>query len=206
MPHLARRCGGMRVMSRPLNWILPDRTGRRPVILSIIVVRPAPLRPTSETTSFSFTVSETSRRMWAGPRNVLMALSSSSIGCVSRRERSAEKNACDFAVGPDLLRRSICEQSAFMHHDNAIGVAEDHIHIVLDHHRSHGACTHHRRDRIHDLPLVARAHAAGRLIEQKKVRTQCIGDRNVEELALSLCQAPGQYRTLVGKAELAEHL
>ena len=64
-------------MSSPPNTISPDRTGRKPMMLSMVVVLPAPLRPTRHTTSFSPTLSDTPCRMWAGPRKVLIALTSS---------------------------------------------------------------------------------------------------------------------------------
>jgi len=39
--------------------ILPERTGKRPMMLSMVVVFPAPFRPTRQTASPAFTVNET---------------------------------------------------------------------------------------------------------------------------------------------------
>ena len=47
------------------------------MMLSIVVVLPAPLRPTRQTTSLAPTLSDTPRRMCAGPRYVSIALTSS---------------------------------------------------------------------------------------------------------------------------------
>src|SRR5258706_90977 len=68
MPRLARRCGGKDVISSSRNRIRPERTGSRPMMLSIMVVRPAPLRPTKATTSSGSTFIDPPRRTWAGPR------------------------------------------------------------------------------------------------------------------------------------------
>ena len=47
------------------------------MMLSMVVVLPAPLRPTRQTTSWAPTLSDTPCRMWAGPRKVSIALTSS---------------------------------------------------------------------------------------------------------------------------------
>src|SRR6516162_9640282 len=208
MPHFARRCGGRRLMSRPRNVILPERMGNSPVMLSMMVVRPAPLRPTSDTTSFSATVSDTSCRMWAGPRKVLMRSSSSSTSAIlaSGRQRGAEQDAGDLVVRPDLRGRAIGEKSSLVHHHDAVRVAEYDVHVVLDDHCGHRAGAHHRGDGIHDLALVARAHAARGLIQKQELRPQRIGDRDIKQLALALRQASGKRGTLVAKAELAQHI
>jgi hypothetical protein len=62
MPRLARRCGGNEVISSLRKRISPERIGSKPVMLSMIVVRPAPLRPTSATASSAPTSIDTPRR------------------------------------------------------------------------------------------------------------------------------------------------
>src|SRR5436309_2643351 len=61
MPRTARSWAGSRVMSRPRNVTRPARTGKRPMMLSMVVVLPAPLRPTRLTASPSPTVREHAR-------------------------------------------------------------------------------------------------------------------------------------------------
>src|SRR5262252_9430894 len=171
MPRRARLCGGSLVMSSPRKRIRPERIGSSPVILSMMVVRPAPLRPTSETTSASPTSSVTPRRMCAGPRKVFMAsISSSTCLSFASRERSAEKNVGDVSVRPDLLRRPVGEELPFVHHHDAVRVAEHNVHVVLDDDRSHCAGAHDGGYCIHDLRLIARAHAAGRFIQEEQFR------------------------------------
>src|SRR5207253_848556 len=62
-PSRARRYGGSALMSFPWNVIFPARNGSRPMMLSMVVVLPAPLRPTRTTDSLSPTSSETCRRI-----------------------------------------------------------------------------------------------------------------------------------------------
>src|SRR5436190_5693284 len=207
MPRLARLCGGSLVMSSPRKRIRPERTGKRPVILSMMVVRPAPLRPTSETTSASPTSSVTPRRMCAGPRKVFIAsISSSTCLSFACRERSAEKNAGDVPVRFDLLRCSVGEELPFMHHDDTVRVAEHDVHVVLDDDRSHCAGAHDGGHGVHDLRLVARAHSAGRLVQEEQFRAQRISHGDVEQLAFALRQPAGQHAAHAGKTELAQHV
>src|SRR5215475_24887 len=113
-------------------------------MLSMIVVRPAPLRPTSDTTSLSPTLIDTSCRMCAGPRKVLMLSTSSSTRFALRlgRKRGAEKNVGDVLVRLDLFRRPVGQERTFVHHHDAIRIAENHIHVVFDDDRRHAARAH----------------------------------------------------------------
>src|SRR5215470_16115836 len=128
MPSRARRCGGSLLMSLPWKVIFPERKGRRPMMLSMVVVLPAPLRPTSTTDSFSRTASDTCRRMCARPRKVLMP-------CRSSMGRS-EDGVLDGLVVADLLGRPAGEDLALVHDHDAVGVLEDDVHVVLDDDRS----------------------------------------------------------------------
>src|SRR3984893_3134262 len=178
-------------------------------MLSMMVVRPAPLRPTSETTSASPTLNVTPRRMCAGPRKVLMASTSSSTRssfAISGRQWRAEKDVGDVLVRLDLFRRAVGEESAFMHHHNAVRVAEHHVHVVLDDNGRHRTRAHDRGYGIHDLRLLARAHPARRLVEKEELWAQRISHRDVEELALALRQAAGRYAALAVEPEPAQHV
>src|SRR5215216_2815703 len=146
-------------------------------MLSMIVVRPAPLRPTSATTSSSSTCSDTSRTMCAAPRKVLMLSTSRStrfsfVAAKSRREWNAEQDIGDVLVHLDLIGRTVGEERTLVHHHDAVGVAEHDIHVVLDDDRRHRAVAHHRGYGIHDLGLFVRAHAARRLVEKEQLGAQ----------------------------------
>src|SRR2546422_11679542 len=113
-------------MSFPWKVILPVRSGSRPMMLSMVVVLPAPLRPTRTTDSLSPTSSETCRRICARPRYVFMACSSSMGGpehCVLHR-----------LVAADLFRAAAGENHALVHDHDPAGELEDDVHVVLDDH------------------------------------------------------------------------
>ena len=88
-------------------------------MLSMVVVLPAPLRPTRHTDSASPTLSDRSWSTWAGPRKVLSALDvehgSAGPGCP----------ACwrYLRVAPDLLRGAVGQDRALVHGHDARAVA-----------------------------------------------------------------------------------
>src|SRR5437588_6483388 len=109
-------------MSFPWKVILPVRSGSRPMMLSMVVVLPAPLRPTRTTDSLSPTSSETCRRICARPRYVLMACSSSMGGpehCVLHR-----------LVAADLLRAATRENQALWLYHESVGVRIVDVHVL----------------------------------------------------------------------------
>src|SRR6266404_7104991 len=151
-------------MSWPWKVILPERRGSRPMMLSIVVVFPAPLRPTRQTDSFSPTFSESCRRICARPRYVLTACSSSMGG--------PEDGVLHRLVVPDLLRRAAGQDRSLVHDDDALRIFEDDVHVVLDHDRGDLLRAHDGGDDVHDRRLLPRAHAAGRLVEEEEPRLE----------------------------------
>src|SRR6266508_4704158 len=150
MPASARRCVWSRLMSFPLNLIVPLRIASRPMMLSMVVVLPAPLRPTRTTDSPSPTLSDTPLRTWAGPRKVLIrSTSSMAVG--------SQEIGRDLLVVPDLIRGAVGENRALMHGDDARAVREDHVHVVLDDDGRDASRPHHFRDDVHDRRLLAGA-------------------------------------------------
>jgi hypothetical protein len=83
----------------------------------------------------------------------------------SQADSGTPKDVGDVAVRLDLLWRPV-GGIGLVHHHDAVGVAEHHVHVVLDDDRRHHSGPHHRGHGIHDLRLVARAHAARRLVEK----------------------------------------
>src|SRR5215468_4223346 len=174
MPPRARSWAGSFVMSRPLNVTEPLRMGRSPMMLSMVVVFPAPLRPTRHTVSASPTLSPRSRRTWAGPRKVLRPVTSS----MTIRPQHV---GGDLLVVPDLVRRAVGQDGALVHGHDARTVREDHVHVVLDDDGGDPLRAHHVADDVHDRRLLARAHAARGLVEEKELGLEGIGDGHVEE-------------------------
>src|SRR5712671_677022 len=198
MPSRARWCGGSLPISRPWKPIFPERTGSSPMMLSMVVVFPAPFRPTRQTDSRLPTFSETRRRIWAGPRQVSIASISSMRGPDQVRR--------DRFVPADLVGRPARQDAPLVHRRDAVRVLEDHVHVVLDDDRRDVVRSDDRGDDVHDRRLLARADAAGRLVEEEEPRTQREGDRHVEQLALSLRDSAGELRRAHRQAELAEDL
>src|SRR6266545_1334705 len=146
-------------MSFPLNLIVPLRIASRPMMLSMVVVLPAPLRPTRTTDSASPTLSDTPLRTWAGPRNVLIrSISSMAVG--------SQEIGRDLLVVPDLVRGAVGQDRALVHSDDPGAILEDDVHVVLDDDGRDPARPHHLRDDVHDRRLLARADAAGGLVEE----------------------------------------
>src|SRR6266446_3538515 len=196
MPSRARRYAGSPPISCPWKVILPERRGSRPMMLSMVVVFPAPLRPTRQTDSFSPTVSDSCRRICARPRYVSIAWSSSMGG--------SEHGVLHRLVGADLLWRAAGQDRTLVHDHDALGILEDDVHVVLDHHGGDPLRADDGADHIHDRRLLTGADAAGGLVQQEKLRPQRIGDGHVEQLALSLRDAAGQLERLPLQPELAE--
>src|SRR5437879_1691277 len=168
-------------MSFPSNVMVPLRTGKSPMMLSIVVVLPAPFLPTRHTDSASRTWSDTPLRTWAGPRKVLIR-STSSIA------PGPEEVGGDLLVVPDLVGGAVRQDRALVHGDDPRAVPEDHVHVVLDDDGRDPARPHHRRDDVHDRRLLARADAAGGLVEEEELGPERVGDRHVQQLALALAE------------------
>src|SRR5512140_581731 len=183
-------------MSLPRKLILPPRSGSRPMMLSMVVVLPAPLRPTSTTDSLSPMVSVSWRRMRACPRQVSTA-ASSSMG-------RPEDGVLHRLVVADLLGAAAGEDLPLVHDHDAVRVLEDDVHVVLDDHRGDLLRPDARGDHVHDRRLLAGAHAAGRLVEEEQPGPERVGHGDVEQLALPLGDAPRQRERLRLQPELAQ--
>src|SRR5690348_16957990 len=127
MPSRARLYAGIEPISLPWNVIFPLRSGSRPMMLSMVVVLPAPLRPTSTTDSLAPTLRQHCRRIFACPRYVSTSVSSSMA--------RPEDGVLHRLVVADLLGLAAGEDLPLVHHHDAVRVAEDDVHVVLDHDR-----------------------------------------------------------------------
>src|SRR5215472_6834095 len=185
-------------MSRPLKVTVPLRTGKSPMMLSMVVLFPAPLRPTSTTDSASRTVSDTPLRTWAGPRKVLIRSSSSMV-------LGAEEIGGDLLVVPDLVRSAVGQDRAMVHGDDPGAVLEDHVHVVLDDDGRDPSRSHHLRDDVHDRRLLTSADTARGLVEEEEPGLERVGDGHVQQLALALAEPARHHPGLGGQTELLEH-
>jgi len=73
-------------------------------------------------------------------------------------------------VATDLVGRAVGQDRPLVHGHDAVGVGEDHVHVVLDDGRRDVLRAHDGRDGVHDRRLLAGADAAGRLVEEEQLR------------------------------------
>src|SRR6266542_3010292 len=191
MPLRARSWAGSLVMSRPFKVTVPLLIGRSPMMLSMVVVFPAPLRPTRHTVSASPTLSPRSRSTWAGPRKVLRRWTSS----MAVRPQHV---GGDLLVVPDLVGRPVGEDGALVHGHDARAVGEYHVHVVLDDDGGDALRAHDVGDDVHDGRLLPGAHAARRLVEEEELRLEGIGHGHVQQLAFTL-REPARERACLGQ-------
>src|SRR5215831_14945244 len=208
MPRRARWCAGRRVMSCPLKATRPLWTGRRPMMLSMVVVFPAPFRPTRQTASVSPMASDRPRKTWAGPRNVSIRSTSSTApargiawSSLSGGGGRAEQVGRDLLVPSDLVGGPVGQDGPLVHGDDTRAIAEHHVHVVLDDDRGDPLRPDDRADDVHDGGLLAGAHAARRLVEEEEPGAEGVGEGDVEELALALGEPPGRHLGLGGEPE-----
>src|SRR5207302_4679257 len=104
----------------------------------------------------------------------------------------SDKRGGDCVVLPDLVRGSIREDRPLVHDNNAFGIPEDDVHVVLDDNHGDPSRADDRADDVHDRRLLARGYAAGRLVEEEQLGPKRVGDRDVEQLALPWEMAPAR--------------
>src|SRR5215470_2995528 len=171
-----------------------------------VVVLPAPLRPTRHTTSRSRTSSDTRRRMWLAWMNTSMSWTASmSRACRTWHAGTVtapDDHVDDLGVGLDLRRRGVGQHLALVERDDAVGITEHDVHVVLD--LDDGTQPHalgRAHEDLHHRVLVPRAHAAGGLVEEDDLRLEREGRGHVEELLVPLRELARQRVGLVAKIE-----
>src|SRR5271166_1446262 len=125
MPARAIALDGSRMVSLPRKRMLPWRFGTRPMIDFIVVVLPAPLRPSSVTTSPSRTSNSTPCSTWLSPYQLFRPETSSMRGPqIGRLHLGVLGDGLVIALRQDLSARQ---------HGDAVAQALDHRQIVLYH-------------------------------------------------------------------------
>ena len=118
----ARRGTAVERRSRPRAGL------RKPMMVRKVVVLPAPLRPTRQTSSPARTSSEMPRRM----RLPWISTTRSRIDEHQCSLRLPTTVAMMARVGEELFRRQVGQDLAFRQRDDAIGIGRDQVHVVLD--------------------------------------------------------------------------
>src|SRR5690349_16870823 len=109
--------------------MLPSRRGTRPMMLFMVVVLPAPLRPSNVTTSPSLTSKSTPCRIWLSPYQACRPLIASIGSGIGR----AQIGGNDVRVAAHAGIVSFRQDLAAREHGDAVAQAFDHAKIVLHH-------------------------------------------------------------------------
>ena len=102
MPAFATASGRSFTVSRPLNMIDPARRGTSPMIDFIVVVLPAPLRPSRVTTSPSPTWKSTPCSTWLSPYHAFRPFTVN-IGASAMRRSRKRRRRIGAEIGGDHL-------------------------------------------------------------------------------------------------------
>src|SRR5438445_175504 len=138
-----------------------------------VVVLPAPLRPSSVTTSPTKTSKLAPWSTWDSPYQAWSPSTASSGGRLGRSMADPEIGLAHQRVGRNRLVVAFGEHSATREHRDAIGKVGDHAEVVLDHqHRASGS---DRLDERADAIDIFVTHAGHRFVEQEhfRVERQC---------------------------------
>ena len=193
MPRCAICHVGNFVRSAPSKLMLPDRARRYPMMLRNVVVLPAPLRPTRQTSSpaadrqadavedtaaldVDFEVRQIEHH------GVLHGI----CGRVPTTAAIMAGSAKKASGGMSASTR------AFLQRDDAMRVALDQIHVVLDlDDAAHAGGLRGRDQHFHDRVLVAGRNAAGRLVKQDHGWIERKGAGDIQQLLFALRKRRG---------------
>src|SRR5262252_4312732 len=102
----------------------------------------------------------------------MLRTSSSMVEPSSGCQRCTEQNIGNVLVGANLVGRAVGEERSLVHHHDTVGIAEDDVHVVFNHHGGDHPSPNHRGYGIHDLRLLMSTHTAGWLVEEQQAGTQ----------------------------------
>src|SRR3954463_4444468 len=159
MPRRAISNGSNWSMRLPLQRTLPLRS-TSPMIALSVVDFPAPLRPVSITTSPAESSRVTSKSTCARPYPACSSLTSS----------NAKVNLLHAGVVADFVRAAAGNDFPGVKHDHSIGVAEDHVHVVLGEENGNAFALGEAGGERHQLAALLGRHTGGGLIHEEQAR------------------------------------
>src|SRR5580692_4412737 len=165
MPWRAILSDDARMVSWPLKRTEPVRLPTIPMIDFSVVVLPAPLRPSSVTTSPASTWKLTPCSTWDSPYHACKLSTASSWEAGALTMPHPHIGLAHFRIGGNRLVVALGENASAGQHRDAVGQRRHDAEIMLDH--QHGAVHRHRLDEARDAVDVFMAHAGGRLVEQQ---------------------------------------
>src|SRR5882724_8121416 len=200
-PSRAMRSEESAIVSEPSNLTEPLRRGTIPMIDFSVVVLPAPLRPSSVTTSPRGTSNSTPWRMCDSPYHAFRprtesrgasAMLGSQVGLDHFGMRG---HRAIVALGDDLAARE---------HGYAIGEVRHHAQVVL--HHEHRAVDGNALDKRRDALDVRVRHAGGRFVEEHHLRIERERGRDLERALAPVGQLHGDRVLEFRQADCFEQL
>ena len=168
MPVRAIWNGRSPTMFRPSNSIVPATGRRNPMMVRRLVVLPAPLRPTRQTSSPALTSNDT-------PRSTGLPWISTARSATAQHHRLLRLpiTVARARIGEEPVGRQIGQHLAFRQGDDAVRIGRHQVHVVLDQHDALDARPFvRRRSGSHDALLVGGRDAGGRLVQQDDMRSR----------------------------------
>src|SRR5436190_10906659 len=204
----AREISG--VAQPPISWpakvTLPRLGFHSPMMVRRVVVLPAPLRPSRTVMAPRGTTKSTPCRMWYWPMWVCTPSSVSKGSAMGRLRRTGPGAGCDTQIGllhhrgaDHLGRLAVGDQPPVVQHDDAVGQALDHVHLVLDQQNGLVALALELLDEVEDDRHVVHRHAGRRLVEHEDVRLKRHHDGHLELALVAVRQGDCRGVALVGE-------
>ena len=194
MPSAARVSGASAIRGRPGRR--PAKRRVTPTRLSISVVLPTPLRPSTASASPSPRRTPSERRWRRHSRR--RDSTGAAQPCGSRRDRRRAR-----ADRRDRLGLAFGQQGAVDQHRDALREAEHQVHVVLD--QQHRHVGGQGRDGGEDVAPLGLRHAGRRLVEQQHPRRAGEGRGDLEQPLLAVGQGVGARVEHIGEAEPLGH-
>ena len=107
----------------------------------------------------------------------------------------AEVDRLHFGIGPNRLRRALGDDAAVIEHDDAIGVTEHDIHVVLGEEDRDPLRARELGGELHQPAARARRHAGGRLVHQQERGVARERQRELDALRVAI----GERRACPGR-------
>src|SRR5215472_11909382 len=177
-PSLAMRFEESEIVSVPSKRTEPSRRATIPITDFSVVVLPAPLRPSSVTTSPTRTSKLTPCSTCDSPYQACSCSTASKGAATGLSMADSEIGLAHVRVGRDRRVVAFRQNATPREHRDAVGEVSDDAEIVLDH--QHGAVGRDRLDERADPRNVLLSHSGGRLVEQQHFRIECERRRNLE--------------------------
>src|SRR6476620_4553634 len=158
------------INSSPRKRTEPARWPTMPMIDFSVVVLPAPLRPSSVTTSPSCTSNVTPWRICDSPYHACRSLTASS-GMRTSSMAHPHVSLTHFRIGGDGVVVAFRQYAPACEHGDVIGEIRDDRKIMLDH--QNRAVGRDPLDQLRNAVDVLMAHARRRLVEKQHLRIEC---------------------------------